>query len=61
MYSHNTIEQLYHPDNFKKKFCINILNGKKCKYGDYCALAHTEEEIRINLIHKLPRDKEFFM
>lgn len=56
LFVHNHMEQLYHPDNYKKKFCLSFINKKKCIYKNFCAFAHNEEEIKINLINKLPKD-----
>jgi hypothetical protein len=55
------MEQLYHPDNYKKKYCKSFYERKVCKFGDYCALAHTEEELQIKLLHKMEKDKIFFL
>lgn len=60
-FAHNITEQLYHPENYKKKFCKNVINGKKCKFGKYCALAHSEEEIQIKLLHKMKLTRDFFL
>lgn len=68
-FSHNKVEMFYHPDRFKTKFCSqfnihdspskrNLLN---CVYGKYCSFAHTEEEIKIELIHKYNYDEDFFI
>jgi hypothetical protein len=69
IFSHNKVEMFYHPDRFKTKFCSqfnkentfrekNLLN---CAYGRYCSFAHSEEEIKIELIHKLNFNEEFFL
>ena len=45
-FSHNKVEELYHPDKYKKKFCsfypTNILN---CPYGVLCSFAHSDRDI----------------
>ena len=35
-------ERAYHPINFRTKYC----ESANCKYGDFCAFAHTEEALR---------------
>jgi hypothetical protein len=65
--SHNKVESFYHPTKFKTKFCshfnLDILKNdvKNCSYGKYCSFAHSEEEIRIELIHRLNKNEEFFI
>jgi hypothetical protein len=63
--SHNKVEAFYHPLKFKTKFCShfsleNPYSISKCSYGDYCSFAHSEKEIKIELIHHLSRNEEFF-
>lgn len=41
-YSHSKEEQLYHPDLYKTRVCLNHPN---CK-GYYCPFAHSREELR---------------
>ena len=42
-YSHNTVEEFYHPDKYKAKFCDTYFDkSKECEYGNYCAFAHSE-------------------
>ena len=61
-FSHNTVEKFYHPEMYKAKFCESYTNGSRvCEYGDYCAFAHTEFEISIDLIDKFERDADFYM
>ena len=60
--AHNFVEEVYHPDKYKAKFCISYTNNtKSCEYGEFCAYAHNEEEISINLIHKLDKDDDFYI
>lgn len=59
-YSHNTMEQLYHPENYKKKYCKSFYEKKNCKFGNFCALAHSEEELQIPLLHKMEKNQKFF-
>lgn len=39
-------EKAYHPLNFRTKYCAEVLNGRKCKYGEFCAFAHDESELQ---------------
>lgn len=32
-----------------------------CEYGDFCAFAHSDEEISIDLIDRLDKDFDFYM
>jgi hypothetical protein len=51
---HNKIEQLYHTDRYKIKFCLSYPNRlEHCEYGEYCSFAHDEESIKIPLLHKM--------
>jgi len=51
---HNKIEQLYHTDRYKIKFCLLYPNRlEHCEYGEYCSFAHDEESIKIPLLHKM--------
>jgi hypothetical protein len=65
--SHNKVELFYHPSKFKNKFCSHFnLNPKlndieTCSYGKYCSFAHSENEIKIELIHNFPKNEEFFI
>ena len=33
----------------------------KCCYKDFCSFAHNDHDIKTPLIHKMPRDREFYM
>lgn len=60
--SHSNVERLYHPDKYKTKFCDTFGHDvTKCEYGNYCSFAHVLSEIKIDLIHKLPKDATFYM
>nr|PVC51215.1 hypothetical protein MACL_00001704 [Theileria orientalis] len=41
-FSHSKEEQLYHPELYKTRYCLNFPN---CK-GYYCPFAHSKEELR---------------
>lgn len=60
--SHSCVEQLYRPEKYKMKFCSqypgNVVN---CEYGDFCSFAHEETEIQIELLHRLDKNKDFFL
>ena len=59
---HNRVEQFYHPEKFKSKYCSHFgENIGLCPYGIYCSFAHSEDEIRIQLIHKHSRNQDFFL
>lgn len=62
-FSHNPVEERYMPRNYKKKFCYYFEIGKleNCEYGKYCSYAHSEEEVKIELLHKIPEDEGFFV
>lgn len=60
--SHNKVEQLFRPDKYKKKFCVHYPhNLSKCEYGTFCSFAHSENDIKIELIHHYLQNDEFFM
>lgn len=60
--SHNLIEQLYSPDQYKTKFCSFYPNNlEACDYGRYCSFAHYENELLVELIHNLIYDEDFFI
>ena len=59
---HNNVELLYHRDNYKAKFCSFYPNKLlNCEYGRYCSFAHSESEIRSELIHNYVYDEDFYM
>ena len=60
--SHNRVEQFYHPEKFKSKYCSHFGdNLKLCPYGNYCSFAHSEEGISVQLIHKITRSQDFYL
>ena len=59
---HNNVELNYHPNNYKKRFCIYFPdNIKECKFGRFCSYAHSENDILVELIHNFELDADFFM
>lgn len=60
--SHNRLEQLYHAEKYKTKFCSHFPSyTQNCEYGVYCSFAHSESEILIDLIHNYDFDEDFFL
>lgn len=60
-YAHNKIEQLYHPQRYKSKYCSRILKKESCEYLEFCSFAHSDEELTIDLLHKEPnKDQRFY-
>jgi len=53
---HNKVEQLYHPSLYKMRFCESAYTNKVCEYDIFCSFAHDENDIRLELIHKLNFD-----
>lgn len=60
-YAHNFIEQIYHPDNYKKKYCKDFIEKNGCKFGIYCALAHSDLELKIKPLHLMRIDRDFLL
>lgn len=60
-YAHNYIEQIYHVDNYKRKYCKDFIESGRCKYAEFCALAHSDYELKINPLHLLPISKDFLL
>lgn len=62
MKSHNKVEELYCPDKYKTKFCTCYPNNcHNCEYGNYCSFAHTENDIKIDLIENYVYDEDFYV
>jgi len=60
--AHNRVEEFYHPTKYKTKFCTTYPNSiASCEYGEYCCFAHSESDIKIDLIHKFTRDIDFYI
>jgi len=61
IYCHTRVEEFYHPDKYKAKFCQSHLSVTGlCDYGEYCSFAHNESEISIDLIGKFDMDVDFY-
>jgi hypothetical protein len=61
IYCHTRVEEFYHPDKYKAKFCQSYLSTTGlCDYAEYCSFAHNESEITIDLIGKLVQDTDFY-
>jgi hypothetical protein len=60
-YSHNIVEQMYHEDRFKTRYCSSFENPEQCVYGPFCSFVHNEKEFRISLLHRKAQDSHFFM
>lgn len=61
-YAHNKVEQLYHPERYKRKFCLfHPHKIEKCDYRNFCSFAHNENEIKIELLHNLKQDENFYL
>lgn len=61
--SHNRVEEFYHPDKYKAKFCKHYLDKGlgDCDYGEFCCFAHSEEELSVELIEKFELDTDFYL
>lgn len=60
--AHNRVEQLYHPEKYKTKFCSYFPNNLDyCDYQSFCSFAHSERDIKVELIHNLVQDSDFYI
>jgi hypothetical protein len=60
--AHNRVEEFYHPDKYKAKFCASYINKTgECEYGDYCSFAHSASEISVEQIDRFEMDADFYM
>ena len=62
--AHNRVEEFYHPDKYKAKFCSSYLDPQKnaeCDYQEFCSFAHSEAELSVELIEKYDVDMDFYM
>ena len=46
MCAHNMLEKMFHPDLFQITRCSRGPNSTQCERGDFCAFAHSEEDLR---------------
>jgi hypothetical protein len=60
-FAHNFVEQIYHVDSYKKRYCKDYIEKNRCKYDAYCAMAHSDLELKITPLHLLPVDKDFLL
>jgi len=60
-FAHNFVEQIYHSDSYKKKYCKDFIEKCVCKYEEFCAMAHSDLELKIVPLHLLPVDKNFLL
>lgn len=61
VFSHNKFELKYHPLKYKKKYCKNLFDVSKCKFGKFCADAHFDEELSCDLLHYMDFDDDFMI
>ena len=60
--SHNRVEEFYHPSKYKTKYCTAYPDRvPNCEYGDFCCFAHSEPDIKIDLIHKFEEDIDYYI
>lgn len=60
-FSHNSFEQDYLPSRYRRKYCTHMLKSEKCPFGEFCAHAHSDSELKVELIHTMERDDDFFL
>lgn len=58
-FANNVIEQKYHPEAYKKKYCKDFVMMGYCGYQDCCSLSHSDEELRIKPLHLMSIDLNF--
>jgi len=61
LYAHNKYESNYHPRRYKMRYCKYLLEITRCKAGKYCADAHNDQDIRIELLHTFAKNDDFFI
>ena len=62
--AHNRVEEFYHPDKYKAKFCSSYLDPIKnaeCDYQEFCSFAHNQAELSVELIENYEVDMDFYM
>lgn len=61
-FAHTKVEQAYHQDKYRNKFCNHYPDAlSNCPYGKYCSYAHSEEEIRADMLENYKKDADFFL
>lgn len=59
---HNRIEDFYHPEKYKAKFCSTYPHKtSSCDYGEMCSFAHSEGELTVDILDKMNKDNDFFI
>lgn len=61
VFSHNVIEQKYHPENYKKNYCREWVEKGGCKFGEVCAMAHSDLELKTKPLHLMKIDIDFLL
>lgn len=60
--AHTKVEQAYHTQKYRNKFCTHYPNNlHQCPYGRYCSYAHSEDEIKVQMMHNYKRDADFYL
>jgi hypothetical protein len=60
--AHNRVEEFYHPDKYKAKYCASFADPSiECEYGEYCSFAHARAELSVEHIDFYERDYDFYM
>lgn len=60
--SHNRVEEFYHPEKYKVKFCSTYpSNCEEWEYGQFWSFAHHVDEIMIDLIDDMEKDDDFYL
>jgi len=60
--AHNRVEEFYHPDKYKAKFCASYLKRQvQCEYQEFCSFAHDESELSVEMIEKYKVDADFYL
>lgn len=59
-FAKNKVEQLYHPERYKKKFCSHYPERiNQCDYENFCSFAHNETEIKTEKLYLEKSTDEF--
>ena len=60
--SHSMVEKLYHPDKYKTKYCNFYPKSlQNCIYGSYCCFAHSDQELKVEILHYLELYEDFYL